>query len=51
MIKLRMDNRVLNNMRQTMNEQIEDEKGHMSKVDFKKMFYTAFGKKQEENKK
>jgi len=34
-----------------MNESIEDEKGHMSKVDFKKMFYTAFGKKQDENKK
>ena len=43
MIKLRMDNRVLNNMRQTMNESIEDEKGLMNKTDFKKMFYTAFG--------
>ena len=40
-----MDNRVLNNMRQTMNESIEDEKGLMNKVDFQKMFYTAFGKK------
>lgn len=45
MIKLRMDNRVLNNMRQTMNESIEDEKGLMNKNDFKKMFYTAFGQK------
>ena len=46
-----MDNRVLNNMRQTMNESIEDERGLMSKVDFKQMFFTSFGRAAEENKK
>jgi hypothetical protein len=31
MMELKMDNRVLNNMRMTMNESIEDERGLMSK--------------------
>lgn len=31
-------------MRQTMNESIEDEKGLMSKKDFKKMLFTSFGR-------
>ena len=44
MMDLQMDNRVLNNMRQTMNEQIEDERGLMCKSDFKKMFFTIFGR-------
>ena len=39
-----MDNRVLNMMRQTMNEQIEDERGLMSIHDFKKMLYTSLGR-------
>ena len=42
MIRLNFDNRVLNQMRQTMNEQIEDERGHMLKSDFKRMLFTAF---------
>ena len=33
-----------------MNEQIEDERGLMSKDDFKKMFFTCFGRNTEENK-
>jgi uncharacterized membrane protein (DUF106 family) len=37
-----MDNRVLNNMRQSMNEQIEDERGLMKTQDFRKMFYTFY---------
>ena len=37
-----MDNRVLNNMRQSMNEQIEDEMGLMKTQDFRKMFYTFY---------
>ena len=44
MIQLKIDNRVLNQMRQTMNESIEDEKGLMSKKDFKKMLFTSFGR-------
>lgn len=48
MIFLKVDNRILNNMRQGMNEQIEDERGLMSKQDFRKMFYTAFGRGQAE---
>lgn len=51
MIKLNFDNRVLNNMRQTMNESIEDERGHMLKTDFKRMLFTAFGKVDDEKKK
>lgn len=31
-------------MRQFMNEQIEDERGLMSRHDFKKMFFTSFGR-------
>lgn len=37
-------------MRQVMNEQIEDEKGLMSKQDFKTMFYTSFGRSNASNK-
>jgi hypothetical protein len=33
-----------------MNEQIEDERGLMSKEDFKKMLYTAFGRIPNEKK-
>jgi len=40
----KIDNRVFNQMRQSMNEQIEDERGLMSKDDFKKMLFTAFGR-------
>jgi hypothetical protein len=39
----KIDNRVLNQMRQTMNEQIKDERGLMKKEEFKKMLFTAFG--------
>lgn len=42
MHELNMDNRVLNNMRQTMNEQIDDERGLMKADDFKRMFFTAY---------
>ena len=34
MHRLKLDNRVLNNMRQKMNESIVDERGLMSKQDF-----------------
>ena len=34
MLFFRMDNRVLNNMRQVMNEMIKDERGLMSRDDF-----------------
>lgn len=51
MLFLRMDNRVLNSMRQVMNEQIEDERGLMKFSDFKKMFYTAFRHSSDYNKK
>jgi hypothetical protein len=44
MIELRCDNRVLNQMRETMNNKIEDENGLMSIEAFKKMFYTAHGR-------
>ena len=37
-------------MRQSMNEQIEDERGLMSKEDFKKMLFTAFGRISTEKK-
>jgi hypothetical protein len=33
-----------------MNEQIQDERGLMSKVDFKKMLFTAFGRIPSETK-
>lgn len=35
-------------MRETMNNQIEDEKGLMKKEDFRNMFFTAFGNKNKE---
>ena len=44
MQELGMDNRVLNNMRQCMNEQIEDERGLMKIEEFRAMFFTAFGR-------
>ena len=50
MFTLRIDNRILNNMRQFMNEQIEDERGLMSKKEFKKMFFTFLGRTAEDNK-
>ena len=50
MIFFRMDNRVLNNMRQAMNEQIKDEKGLMTIDEFKSMFYTSFRHSSEESK-
>jgi hypothetical protein len=50
MVQLRIDNRILNNMRQTMNENIEDERGLMSKDDFKQMFYTSLGRTSIEKK-
>jgi hypothetical protein len=37
-------------MRQSMNEQIEDERGLLSKTDFKKMLFTSFGRIPEVNK-
>ena len=45
-----MDNRVLNNMRMSMNEMIKDDKGLMSVEEFKKMFYTSFRHSNEESK-
>mgnify|MGYP000262159693 CR=1 FL=1 len=42
MLFFKMDNRVLNNMRQAMNECIKDEDGLMSADEFKSMFYTSF---------
>jgi hypothetical protein len=45
-----IDNRVFNQMRMSMNEQIEDERGLMSKTDFKKMLFTAFGRMPSETK-
>ena len=48
MMELKVDNRILNSMRQVMNEQIEDERGLMSIMDFKKMFYTSFGRGSQE---
>lgn len=50
MFELQMDNRVLNQMRQSMNEQIEDERGLMKVDDFKKMFFTAYGRVSMKNK-
>ena len=35
-------------MRQVMNEQIEDERGLMSLAEFKKMFFTSFGRTDEQ---
>ena len=42
LIEFKMDTRVLNNMRQVMNEKIEDARGLMSVAEFKKMFFTSF---------
>ena len=50
MIDLRMDNRILNQMRQTMNENIEDTRGLMSVEDFKTMFFTSFGRSNQGNR-
>jgi hypothetical protein len=51
MLFLRMDNRVLNSMRQVMNESIEDERGLMKVEQFVSMFDTAFKSTSEESKK
>ena len=51
MIELNLDNRVLNQMRQTMNEKIDDERGLMKRSEFKRMLYTSFGRIPHENKK
>jgi len=51
MQELGMDNRVLNNMRQNMNEQIQDDHGLMKIEEFHKMFFTAFGRIPEYKKK
>ena len=40
--RLNLDNRILNNLRQQLNELIEDEKGLVSPEIFKKMFFTFF---------
>ena len=45
-----MDNRVLNNMRYRMNQQIKDEHGIMQVNDFRRMFFTAFGRIEESKK-
>ena len=37
-----MDNRVLNNMRKSMNELIQDERGLMKIEDFRNMFFTFY---------
>jgi hypothetical protein len=50
MLYFRMDNRVLNNMRQSMNEMIKDDQGLMSVEDFKQMFYTYFRHSAENSK-
>jgi hypothetical protein len=42
MIKLNIDNRILNNLRQTLNEMITDEKGIVETYVFKKLFFTYF---------
>lgn len=39
---LNLDNRILNNLRQQLNELIEDEKGLVQPEVFKKMFFTFF---------
>ena len=51
MLELNLDNRVLNQMRQTMNEKIDDERGLMKRSEFKRMLYTSFGRIPHENKK
>jgi len=37
-----MDNRILNNMREKLNSEIQDEWGLVDSVTFKKMFLTYF---------
>jgi len=37
-----LDNRILNNLRQQLNEMIEDERGLVNVNVFKKMFFTYF---------
>jgi hypothetical protein len=37
-----LDNRILNNLRQQLNEMIEDERGLVYPADFHKMFFTFF---------
>ncbi len=46
MIKLNMDNRILNNLRQNLNEMISDEKGLVDMHAFKKMFFAFFNHEQ-----
>ena len=40
--KHNLDNRILNNLRQQLNEMIEDERGLVSVEIFRKMFFTFF---------
>ena len=40
--RLNLDNRILNNLRQQLNELIEDEKGLVFPDVFKRMFFTFF---------
>lgn len=40
--RLNLDNRILNNLRQQLNEMIEDERGFVSVDVFRKMFFTFF---------
>ena len=40
--RLNLDNRILNNLRQQLNESIEDERGLVQPETFKKMYYTFF---------
>lgn len=42
MYKNRIDNRILNNLRQNMNEMIEDERGIIEVADFTRMWFTFF---------
>lgn len=49
MLQLNVDNRTLNMMRETMNNNIEDENGMMKTSEFKKMIFTAYGQKNIEN--
>ena len=43
-MEFKLDNRILNQMREFMNNSIEDERGLMKKDQFKKMLFTAFGR-------
>lgn len=51
LIEFRMDTRVLNNMRQVMNEKIADARGLMTVAEFKKMFFTSFRQANDAHKK